>query len=86
MQLPLSQEIREALTAHPGEPLELLDPQSGATYVVVSRERFEVLQALLSPADFDIRETYAAQERTLAAAGWDDPVMDEYNDYDRHKK
>jgi hypothetical protein len=34
---------------------------------------------------FDIRETYPAQEHVAAAAGWDDPAMDDYND-DAHRK
>lgn len=80
MQLPLSSELRQALSAHPGEPLELLHADSGAAYIVVPRERFETLQALLSATDFNIRETYAAQSRFLGEAGWDDPEMDEYDD------
>jgi hypothetical protein len=33
-----------------------------------------------------IAETYTAQERVASATGWDDPLMDEYNDYDAHRK
>jgi hypothetical protein len=31
----------------------------------------------------DVRETYPMQDRVAAAAGWDDPAMD---DYDTHRK
>ncbi len=84
MVLPLSPELRDALAAHAGEPIELLNVESCVRYVLVRAERFEELRALLALDEFDIRETYPAQERALGQAGWDDPEMDIYNDYDAH--
>lgn len=49
-------------------------------------EQFDRLNALLATDQFDISETYAAQSAALAAAGWDDPELDIYNDYDAHRK
>jgi hypothetical protein len=43
-------------------------------------------QPPISDDTFDIRESYPAQEQVAAAAGWDDPAMDDYNDYDAHRK
>ncbi len=40
---------------------------------------------MLESDEFDIRETYAAQEQALGNAGWNDPAMDAYNDYDAHR-
>ena len=34
--------------------------------------------------DFDIRETYAAQDAALTKV-WDAPALDVYNDYDANK-
>jgi hypothetical protein len=37
---------------------------------------------LVATDEFDVRETYAAQDAALGAAGWDDPELDIYNEYD----
>jgi hypothetical protein len=86
MILPLSAEQRDALAARPGELLELIDELSQARYVVLPGEQFDRLRALLTCDEFDVRETYAAQSAALAAAGWDDPELDIYNDYDANRK
>ena len=85
MQIPISPEIRDALSAHPGEPIELMDAQSSTSYVLVPRERYDQLRTLLSSDSADIRDTYAAQSEALHLAGWDDKSMDIYNDYDANK-
>jgi hypothetical protein len=36
--------------------------------------------------EHDPRRLYPLIAKTAGAAGWDDPVMDDYNDYDAHKK
>jgi hypothetical protein len=33
-------------------------------------------------ADYQLSDTYAAQIESAMHAGWNDPLMDEYNDYD----
>ena len=35
----------------------------------------------LESEEFDIRQSYPLQEQVAREAGWDDPAMDEYNDY-----
>ena len=86
MSVSLSVEQRRALADHPGEPVELIDEVSHARYVLLPAEQFERVKALLTSDEFDVRETYAAQSAALAAAGWDDPELDIYNDYDVHQK
>ena len=86
MSVTLSAELRQALAAHPGEPVELIDEASQARYVVLPGEQFDRIKALLTSDEFDIRESYAAQSAALAAAGWDDPELDIYNDYDAQGK
>ncbi len=86
MTVSLSQELRDALAEHPGEPLELVDADSRARYVLVPAEQFDRVKALLSTEEFEISETYDAQSQALATAGWDDPELDVYNDYDANCK
>jgi hypothetical protein len=85
MSVSLSLEQRQALADHPGEPVELFDEVSHARYVLVPAEHFERIKALLTNEEFDVRESYVAQSDALAAAGWDDPELDAYNDYDTHR-
>jgi hypothetical protein len=82
MSIELSNDQRQAVDAA-GLPLTLVDPRTGSEYVLVSAQTFERVQALFND---DLTETYPAQIESAMRAGWDDPVMDEYNDYDRHRK
>jgi hypothetical protein len=86
MSIILSPELQQAVAAHPGEPIELVDETSQARYVLLPGEQFDRIKALVTSEEFDIRESYAAQNATLAAAGWDDPELDIYNDYDANRK
>ena len=80
MSVSLSAELRQVLAAHPGEPVELIDEASQARYVLLPGEQFDRIRVLLTSDEFDIRDSYDAQSAALAAAGWDDPDLDIYND------
>jgi hypothetical protein len=82
MSLLLTDELRQALESPDGEPVRLVDEQTRRVYYVISSELFEAAQALLSTEPFDPREMYPLIARTAAAAGWDDPSMDDYDRYD----
>jgi hypothetical protein len=82
MSLELSNDQRQAVDAE-GTPLKLVDPRTGSIYVLVDETVFQQLQSLSGD---DLADTYQAQIESAMRAGWDDPVMDEYNDYDRRRK
>jgi hypothetical protein len=82
MSLELSFDQRQAVDAA-GTPLKLVDPRTGCVYVLVPESVFERVQSLVSD---DLIETYQAQIESAMRAGWDDPVMDDYNDYDRQRR
>jgi hypothetical protein len=45
-------------------------------------DRFEKLSALIAEGEeFDPRELYPVMAKSAAAAGWDDPDLDVYNDF-----
>jgi hypothetical protein len=44
------------------------------------------LKCIIGDEDFDVADTYAAQSKVAGAAGWDDEVMDVYDDYDAHRQ
>lgn len=86
MAVSLSTEQLQALANNPGEPIEIVDEASQTRYILLREDQFDRVRALLASDDFDVRETYAAQSSALGAAGWDDPDLDIYNDYDAHCK
>lgn len=81
MSLEISSDLRIALDTS-GTPLQVVDPRTGRTYVLISEDAFARVQSLI---DEDLSDTYPAQIESAMRAGWDDPAMDEYNDYDRHR-
>ena len=86
MSISLSAEQRQAVVEHPGEPVDVVDELSRARFVLLPAELFERIKSLLAADECDVSETYPAQSAALAAAGWDDPQLDIYNDYDAHRK
>jgi hypothetical protein len=50
-------------------------------------EHYENLSgSIASDEKFDVRDFYPLIAKSAASAGWDDPDMDAYSDYDAHKK
>lgn len=82
----ITDEQRAALEQHSGGPVYVADPLKNATYVIIAAETYEKMRAQVDADGFDVRETYSAQERALGLAGWDDPAMDAYNDYDSNQQ
>jgi hypothetical protein len=75
----LTEEQRQALQA---SIPRLVDPQTKKTYVLVSEELYEQLQALLAPERLPLEEQRAVLHAAGLRAGWDDPEM---NVYDREE-
>jgi hypothetical protein len=76
--------LRQVLETSLNLPIHLVDEHGRTTHVVISAEAYSRLRALLEDEPFDVRDTYAAQSQALAKV-WDDPELDLYNDYDRHR-
>lgn len=80
----LSKEQQQQLAEHGDKPIQVVDPASQKVYFIIAGELFDRLRPLFDEDEFDIRETYPAQEAALAKV-WNDPELDVYNDYDAHK-
>ena len=78
----LTVEQREDLQQHGNQPVPVVDPDSNAVYFLVARELFE---AIFGDDSTDARVAADAQSIVAAAAGWDDPEMDAYDNYDAHR-
>ena len=81
----LTDQMRQALEAEHGQPVKLVDEQTSRIYYVISAEQFEAVRALFTDTEFDPREAYPLISKTAGEAGWNDPLMDDYDNYDEHR-
>jgi hypothetical protein len=82
----LSDDLLQAIEKETGCPLHIVDADTKIHYVLMRAEQFENLRALFAEGEeFDPREVYPLMAKAAAAAGWDDPDMDAYDNYDAHK-
>jgi hypothetical protein len=83
----LTEEQRRKLREGKGEPITLIDPDTEQVYVLVRAEVYERLKRLVyddsPPTDEEKRRQLAESGKR---AGWDDPEMDIYDDYDQNLK
>ncbi|HEV3263449.1 MAG TPA: hypothetical protein VG013_41825 [Gemmataceae bacterium] len=82
MTVELTEPIRQALQAHPNDPLRMVDPQTNTEYVLIRKEVYERLEQLVG---LDPQAAYPLVDETFRE-GWDDPKMAEYDDYETRKR
>lgn len=58
-------------------PVRLVDPDTNTEYVLLRAETYERARLLF---DDPTADAFQAQLESAAAAGWDDPALDVYND------
>ncbi len=86
MTLTLTPEQQQALIAEPYQPLQLVDDKGTGKWYLISERQYEVVKSLFEEDEFDPREFYPLIAKTAAAAGWADPMMDVYDNYDVHRR
>lgn len=72
----LTEEQRRELEA---DVPRVLDPETRKTYVLLSEEVYERVQALLVPERLSPAEQQSLLHIAGLRAGWDDPAMDVYD-------
>jgi hypothetical protein len=80
----LGVELVEALRQAGGGPIRVIDPQTNVEYVVLPAAAYDRVRPMLDD-DFPSEAVFEAQIESAAAAGWDDPALDIYNDLDPRK-
>jgi PHD/YefM family antitoxin component YafN of YafNO toxin-antitoxin module len=78
----LTPELRQAILESGDEPVAVVDPQTHERYVLLRAERYERLQLLWEQKPLSQEEQRSLLSLAGRRAGWDDPVMDVYNDLD----
>jgi hypothetical protein len=79
--LKLTDEMREALQDETRQPVQVEDEQSHRQYVLLPIEVYQRVRSIFRNDEFDISDTYAAQDEALAVV-WGDPELDVYDNYD----
>ena len=82
----ITDQMRQALDAEHGQPVKIVDEKTSQVYYVISAAQFETMRALFADGEIQPREAYPLIAKTAAAAGWADPVMDAYDNYDEHRQ
>jgi hypothetical protein len=87
MEFELTEAQQQALSASREELVYFVDPQTGERFVLVKAEVYDRLKALLyddgPPTDEEKRRQLAASGER---AGWTDPAMDIYDNYEENRK
>lgn len=78
----LSEELQRAITDQGEAPVEVLDPATNRTYVLIPREQYERLRPLFGADPVTPLEQRQLLRDVGRRAGWDDPRMDAYDRYD----
>jgi len=81
----LTDEQRQALDeTTAGGPVTVVDAASGRKFVLLSASLYDRYRALFETEQFDIRETYGAQDASADAA-WSHPDDAAYDQYDANR-
>lgn len=80
----LTPEMREALHQTPGQPVTVEDDETHLHYVLLPLSIYQRVRSVCGEESIDVFESYPAQSAVAGAAGWDDPEMAVYDDYDSH--
>ena len=78
----LTEAQRQIVQSGTGFPVEVIDEQTQQVYYLITSAQFEQVQAILAGDPHDPSEHYPLISRTAAEAGWNDPLMDDYDRYD----
>ncbi|MEX0612157.1 MAG: hypothetical protein WD229_08545 [Pirellulales bacterium] len=82
----LSEELQRALRDQGDGPVEVVDPGTNRTYFLIPREQYERLKPLFEDDPMTPEEQRHLLREAGRRAGWDDPAMDAYDDYDEARR
>jgi hypothetical protein len=76
----------QKLVEHSGDtPVRVIDPRTQRIYVLIADEQFDRLRSLLDMEPLSLDQQRVAIHDAGLRAGWNDPEMDAYDNYDAHR-
>ena len=83
----LNEQLRKELQQTNGKEVRVWDPDTRKEYVILSAEVYERLKNLLyEDSDWTPEEQLRLLAESGKRAGWDDPKMDVYDNYDENRE
>jgi len=83
----LTAQQRQELARTNGSEVRIADPDTGQEYVILRAEVYEHWKQLLYDyGDWTPEEQLRLLAESGKRAGWDDPEMDVYDNYDENRK
>ena len=83
----LTPEQRQQLRQANGAEVRFRDPEANREYVILPAEIYNRLRSILSDdGDWTPEEQLFLLAESGKRAGWDDPEMDVYDNYDENRK
>lgn len=77
----MNAELQRVVRDAHGAPVQLIDPQTNESYVLMKEETYKRLSAVFDGDGFSREEKLALLAEAGKRAGWDSPEMDEYDEH-----
>lgn len=80
----LTDEMRQALSEHPEQPVYVVDAATKQAYVLVPSGKYQKVKALLFEDGQPNPDEFLPLAHDALKEDWDAPGMEAYQEYDRH--
>ena len=81
----LSDDLARALDTQGDTPLRAVHPVTGKVFFLISEERYRRFRPLFESDPITLEEQRFNLQEAGRRAGWDEPAMDAYDEYDQHR-
>ena len=81
----LTNDLAHALDAQGNAPLRTVHPVTGKAFFLVSEDFYERMRPLFENVPMSLDEQRFHLSEAGRRAGWDEPAMDVYDDYDEQR-
>jgi hypothetical protein len=77
----ITPELRQVIAQAGEQPVELTDPQTNESFVLIRKEHYDRIKAVLPDP---VEEAYPLIDEAFQE-GWGTPQMADYDDYEKHR-
>ena len=81
----LTEELQQALEEQGGAPVKVVHPVTNEVYFLIAANQYDRLKPLFEHDPMTEQEQRFLLQQAGKRAGWDDPEMDAYDNYDAHR-
>jgi hypothetical protein len=81
----LTDEMRQSLSEHPGQPVYVVDASTQKSYVLVPADTYQKVQALLYDDSQPNPNEFLPLVHEALKDDWNAPGMESYDNYDAHR-